>query len=335
MKKILFFALAMFFTSFAFGQVIDNQNFNSLTAGNVGINFTGVTVGQGGYYLINGAATDYQIATIDASHGNSLKVTAGGGYTGANTDPNNHIVRKQVGVDANTGNNIIKATYNFYTGSANGAGQIYFTLFDDGTSPAVIQSLIYNVATKTITAGGTLTNAGVRQFFGIKVLGTTYAANTWVSVGMAYNMTTGVMNWYTPQESYTFSSPPAGYALVAGLDVGEYRTYNINASGNTTAYNWAIDDVNITYSNNIVLAADEVSKTTATHTEIYPNPVVDYLTIKSDTNIYKVEVYDMSGRNVNTTLKGNQVNVTDLSAGDYIINIETKEGKVSKKFIKK
>lgn len=335
MKKTLLFASAILFSSFAFGQVIDNQNFNSLTAGNVGTNFTGTTAGQGGYFLINGSAADYQIATIDAAHANSLRVAAGAGYTGATTDPNNHIVVKPVAVDATTGNNIIKTTYSFYTGSANGAGQIYFTLFDDGTSPAVIEGLIYNVATKTITAGGTLTNSGVRQFFGIKVLGATYPANTWVTVGMTYNMTTGVMSWYTPQESYTFSSPPAGYALVPGLDIGQYRTYNINATGNTAAYTWAIDDVNISYSNNIVLAADEVSKIKADNTEIFPNPVVDYLTIKSDAKVNKVEVYDMSGRKVNAILNENKVNVADLTSGNYIINIETKEGKVSKKFIKK
>lgn len=334
MKKILFFASTLLFTSFAFGQVIDNQNFASLTAGNVGTNFTGATVGQGGYYLLNGAAADYQIATVDATHGNSLRVTAGPGYV-ATSDPNNHSVIKLVAVDAATGNNIIKATYSFYTGSANGAGQVYFTLFDDGTSPAVIESLIYNVATKTITAGGTLMNAGTRGFFGIKTLGTTYPANTWVSVGMAYNMTTGVMNWYTPQESYTFSAPPTGYTLVPGLDIGQYRTYNINTTGNTTAYTWAIDDVNVSYSNNIVLAANEVSKTKTDHTEIYPNPVVDYLTIKSNAKVNKVEVFDMSGRNVNASLNGDQVNVTDLTSGNYIINIETKEGKTSKKFIKK
>lgn len=325
----------MLFTGFAFGQVIDNQNFSNLTAGNVGTNFTGATAGQGGYYLLNGAATDYQITTIDATHGNSLRVTAGGSYTGANTDPNNHSVVKLVAVDAATGNNIIKATYSFYTGSANGAGQVYFTLFDDGTSPAVIQSLIYNVATKTITAGGTLTNAGTRGFFGIKTLGATYPANTWVSVGMAYNMTTGVMNWYTPQESYTFSAPPTGYALIPGLDIGQYRTYNINTTGNTTAYSWAVDDINVSYSNNTVLAAEEVSKVKGGNTEIYPNPVVDYLTIKSDSKVNKVEIFDMSGRNVNANLNDDQVNVTDLAAGNYLINIETKQGTVSKKFIKK
>ena len=336
MKKILFFVSTLLFTSSVFGQTIDSQNFNSLTAGNVGTNFTGASAGQGGYYLINGVAADYQIATIDAAHANSLRIQAGSGYTGAANDPNNHTVARLVGVNATAGNNIIKATYNFYTGSANGTGSIYFNLLDDGTTPGVMVSLIYNVATKTITAAGAVTQNGTRIFAGIKTLGASpYPANTWVPVGMAYNMTTGVMSWYTPQESYTFSTPPAGYALIPGLDVGQYRTYNLNAAGNTVAYNWAIDDFNLSYSNNTILAADEVSKAKTDNTEIYPNPVVDYLTVKSDSKVNKVEIYDLAGRNINSELNGNKVNVTNLNPGNYIIKIETTDGIKTEKFIKK
>ncbi len=333
MKKILFFALGLFSINAAFGQVIDSQNFNSLTTGNVGTNFTGASAGQGGYYLINGVASDYQIVTIDAAHANSIRITAGPGYA-ATSDPNNHTVAKPVGVNANAGNNIIKATYSFYTGSANGAGSIYFNLLDDGTTPGVIVSLIYNVATKTITAGGAVTNNGTRVFAGIKTLGATYPANTWVPVGMAYNMTTGAMTWYTPQETYTFSTPPAGYALIPGLDVGQYRTYNLNASGNSAAYTWAFDDFNLSYSNNIVLAAKEVTKEN-NDIQIYPNPVVDHLTLKSASKINKVEIFDMSGKNTGSSLNGDKVDVSTLTSGTYLINIETKEGKISKKFIKK
>ncbi|WP_294323066.1 T9SS type A sorting domain-containing protein [uncultured Chryseobacterium sp.] len=334
MKKILFFALGLITVNTAFGQVIDSQNFNSLTAGNVGTNFTGASAGQGGYYLINGAASDYQIVTIDAAHANSIRITAGSGYTATN-DPNNHTVAKPVGVNANAGNNIIKATYSFYTGSANGTGSIYFNLLDDGTTPGVIVSLIYNVATKTITAGGAVTNNGTRVFAGIKTLGATYPANTWVPLGMAYNMTTGAMTWYTPQETYTFSTPPAGYALIPGLDVGQYRTYNLNASGNSAAYTWAFDDFNMSYSNNIVLAANEVTKEKNSDVQIYPNPATDHLTVKSASKISKVEIFDMSGKNVGSGLSGDKVDVSALTSGTYLINIETKEGKTSKKFIKK
>ncbi|RYF10978.1 MAG: T9SS type A sorting domain-containing protein, partial [Flavobacteriales bacterium] len=307
-----------------FAQVIDTQNFTSLTTGNVGTNFTGATVGQGGYYLLNGVASDYQIATIDAAHGNSLKITAGSGFA-ATSDPNNHYAIKVVAVDPTAGNNIIKANCSFYTGSANGIGSIYFTLFDDATTPGVIASLIYNVATKTITAGGSLTTVatGARGFFGIKVLGTTYPANTWVNIGIAYNMTTGAYTWQTPQELYTLSAAPnANYTLVPGLDIGQYRTYNINASGNTAAYDWAVDDINVIYSNNIVLGTKETAAS-AKSISISPNPTTDILNIKTYSKINNVSVSDMTGRKVNVKLDVNKVDVSSLPAGNYLINVET------------
>lgn len=336
MKKILFFVSAVFCTSFVFSQVIDSQDFNSLTSGNVGTNTTGTATGQGGYYLVNGTVSDYQIAVIDAAHGNSLKVTAGSGYV-ATSDPNNHSVVKLVGVNATAGNNIIKATFNFYTGPANGIGSIYFTMIDDGTTPGVIAGISYNVATKAITAVGAISNNGTRQFTGFKALGTTYAANTWVSVGVAYNMTTGAYTWYTPQETYSYTTPPAGYALIPGLDVGQYRTYNFNATGNTVAYHWAIDDVNISYSNNATLSTNEVDNIAGVKNSItlYPNPVSDVVNIKTDSKINTISVVDLTGRKLDVKLDGDKVDVKKLPAGTYLMNIETKDGIFTEKFIKK
>ncbi|WBV61040.1 T9SS type A sorting domain-containing protein [Chryseobacterium camelliae] len=334
MKKILFFVSALFSTSFIFGQVIDNQNFNSLTIGNVGTNTTGTATGQGGYYLVNGTVSDYQISAIDAAHGNSLKVTAGPGYV-ATSDPNNHSVVKLVGVNATAGNNIIKATFSFYTGSANGIGSIYFTMIDDGTTPAVIAGLVYNVATKTISAAGARLNNGTRQFALFKILNGTYPANTWVSVGVAYNMTTGASTFYTPQETYSYDAPASPYALIPGLDIGQYRTYNFNATGNTVAYDWAIDDVNVSYSNNTVLAANEVANVKSDAVTIHPNPTSDILNIKTDSKITAISVVDLTGRKVNVKLDGDKVDVRNLSAGNYLIHIETKEGIFTEKFIKK
>jgi hypothetical protein len=334
MKKILSSILLTSATMMMFGQVIDTQNFNSLTAGNVGTNFAGATAGQGGYYLVNGVAADYQIATIDAAHGNSLKITAGSGFA-ATSDPNNHSAVKLVAVDPSIGNNVIKATYSFYTGSANGTGSIYFTLIDDGTTPAVIAGAVYNVVTKTISAAGARLNGGVRQFALFKTLDGTYPANTWVTIGIAYNMTTGASTFYTPQETYSYNAPVAPIALLPGLDIGQYRSYNFNATGNTTAYNWAIDDVNLLYTDNMNFLATSESDIQKTKSTIYPNPTSDVLNIKTDSKINAVSVVDLSGRKINVKLEDDKVDVSTLSAGTYLINVETKEGISTEKFIKK
>jgi len=68
--------------------------------------------------------------------------------------------------------------------------------------------------------------------------------------------------------------------------------------------------------------------------EIYPNPVADFLTVRTDLKLENVSVSDVSGKNINVTLRDNKVDVKSLPAGTYIITIETKEGKTTKKFIK-
>lgn len=69
--------------------------------------------------------------------------------------------------------------------------------------------------------------------------------------------------------------------------------------------------------------------------QLYPNPVGDFLNIKTASSIIKVEIYDTSGKKVNVRLEGNRINVSHLVSGNYLITIETKESKSTKKFIKK
>ncbi|KMQ60255.1 hypothetical protein ACM46_18780 [Chryseobacterium angstadtii] len=68
---------------------------------------------------------------------------------------------------------------------------------------------------------------------------------------------------------------------------------------------------------------------------LYPNPVQDILYIKSAEEIIKVEVYDASGRVLNTTgVKNNSINVSELAKGNYIIKLFTKGKTMTQRFIK-
>ncbi|SHF38763.1 T9SS-dependent choice-of-anchor J family protein [Chryseobacterium sp. OV279] len=93
-----------------------------------------------------------------------------------------------------------------------------------------------------------------------------------------------------------------------------------------------IDDFKVTATG--ALDTSEVSKK-AIGISVYPNPAVDVLTLKSKEKVVSTEVFDMSGRKVNASLNNNQVDVRNLKSGNYIINIETKEGRTTEKFIKK
>lgn len=69
--------------------------------------------------------------------------------------------------------------------------------------------------------------------------------------------------------------------------------------------------------------------------KIFPNPTSDILNIKTDSKINSVSVFDISGKKVNVKLDGDKVDVRSLPAGTYLINVETKDGISTEKFIKK
>jgi Leucine-rich repeat (LRR) protein len=84
-----------------------------------------------------------------------------------------------------------------------------------------------------------------------------------------------------------------------------------------------------------VLAVSE-TRAGKDNVSIYPNPVQDILYIKSGEEIIKAEIYDASGRILNSTgIRANTVNVADLAKGNYIIRLFTKDKTMIQKFIKK
>lgn len=73
---------------------------------------------------------------------------------------------------------------------------------------------------------------------------------------------------------------------------------------------------------------------------LYPNPVINDLTINLPTNIKnaQIKIVDVTGRTVsnsNVTISNNKVDVSKLSQGVYIVEITTDKGTISKKIIKK
>lgn len=109
-----------------------------------------------------------------------------------------------------------------------------------------------------------------------------------------------------------------------------------NATGNFKAYITPCIISNLSKDNaeNIsAISSKEVTR--SLDVKIYPNPASDILYVKSVSKINGVEVFDMSGKKINVLLSNDQINVRNLPAGAYIINIETKDGKSTKKFIKK
>lgn len=69
---------------------------------------------------------------------------------------------------------------------------------------------------------------------------------------------------------------------------------------------------------------------------VYPNPSIDIIKIQSQELIERVGVYDMSGRRyVRTIIDRDHIEVSDLAAGTYILEILYKDGnRLTRKFVK-
>ncbi|MEX0997625.1 MAG: T9SS type A sorting domain-containing protein [Flavobacteriaceae bacterium] len=72
--------------------------------------------------------------------------------------------------------------------------------------------------------------------------------------------------------------------------------------------------------------------------EAFPNPFKDYLTLKTQSPIKSVRVYSLLGQIVFEESNFNEgtlnINLSTLSTGKYLVNIQTNDGSFSKKIIK-
>ena len=69
--------------------------------------------------------------------------------------------------------------------------------------------------------------------------------------------------------------------------------------------------------------------------QIYPNPTKNIIHIINNSELEKIKIFDYLGKEVLTqTLNNTEINVENLSNGIYLIEIQTENEKVYKKFIK-
>ncbi|MBK1896857.1 T9SS type A sorting domain-containing protein [Chryseobacterium paridis] len=338
MKKVLLFGVLV--TSFISisAQVLESDNYNAYTLGNVATATDGTTVGQGGMYLSSGTAANYQIVTGDATHGKYLQVTGGSDGTGASQ----RSVFKS-GLDAawatrTAGNNIIKGSFEVYTGTSTNQHASGMVVYGDTDG---IVGIRYNSQTKLINGMAYLDVPGQSGFYNITGISTTtYPANTWVSLGFSYNKTTGAITYQVG------SAAPITLAVNGATTVGGFDPFELDvlssptrtsatSPANTGPTTFGIDNYSVWASNNSTLGTSDIKNTKSAIIAIGPNPTADYLNILTDLKINNLEVFDISGRKLPVTLQGNKVDVKNLNPGSYILTFETKEGKTTEKFIKK
>ena len=128
--------------------------------------------------------------------------------------------------------------------------------------------------------------------------------------------------------------------IVSGT--GEYFQSDIDS---WTSYNATVTDntVSFTFDDPVSFKAVTASAAGATLTIedinpagssilVYPNPTANRIYIQADTNL-KAELFDLMGRKIRSTNQS-QIDISNLSGGNYILQVKTQNTTQSFKIIK-
>lgn len=120
----------------------------------------------------------------------------------------------------------------------------------------------------------------------------------------------------------------------------EYYDYSISNYPVFISINLKVNSAFFNNSSTIVLSKDQPTTFVGIHENelskinIYPNPSSDILNIYNDVE-FDYEVLDINGEKLIEGKNNNQINISNLSSGFYLIKINTNSGNKSFKFFKK
>lgn len=339
-KKLLYLCTAISTLTLANAQEFVNDNYNALTIGNVGTDVAGTAAGQGGYYTFatSGVNTDFQIVSDVPAQGNVVQLT------GSATATNTRFMYKNISTAwaaRTVGNDVINVEFDLFTGTATtskNSARLYI-YSDDGST--ALAGLSLNLETKAISGVAYYDNAGTLGTYAFN-LGTagavvTLTANTWVRVGVSYNTTTNEVIWKGPG----FYAGVPGAGTISGAATPSELDYLHGAgTGNTISVTSRYDNLVARASaTENLLGKSDFNSVKATIANVYPNPVVDFASINLvDAQINAITVTDINGRIVKTgnsnELLNAKIDLSNLTAGIYLMTIETDKGVSTEKIIK-
>ncbi|WP_309642569.1 T9SS type A sorting domain-containing protein [Flavobacterium sp.] len=367
MKKLLLLLIILISIQNLSAQILQSEDFDSLTIGAVGTDATG-TIPTNNYYTLstnydldplaattatNAGPDNFQIADYGAGHGKVLQIDGTNGDKGRRNMWQGGLADQWAFRDP--ANNKIQVEFDLYTGDGSGLSNntkgLY--IYDATTTTASLKILggfVFNTKTLILQGIGYYTSAtapiGNYGFFlGPTATNLILPANQWVKLIVSFNKTTGQIVWKGP----SFIGQVVGAA--AGVDPDKVafisRSGSAAATGTTAAITNAasttagfFDNLIVTATDIDLLGVEEITAVQNTDFVVYPNPTNNLIKVSSKENasITAIAITDIHGRIVkNQTFKNLsaiEMNVSDLANGIYMMNIASASGNAIQKLIK-
>lgn len=357
MKKTLLLISAMALSITVSAQILETENFNALTIGNVGTAFDGSTAGQGNFRTFANNGDPATSTSTNAGNSNfQIVSTVAAAKSFELTSPNAiggvRFMWKDGGVGTQwtsrtAGNNVVELEYTFNTGAATTSRGNFGMRLYSAAGDAIV-GYGYNTDTRILNGVAYLNNGGTPGTFNINLAagGLILNQNTTYTIGCSYNTSTGEVLWKTDPSAGSAGLNNALWITSQVPDELDFVSFASAANPqampptgpNTSAATIRFDNYELKATDVSNLLSTEENQFNEISVKVYPNPTTDMLNITSDNQQFTaVEIVDMNGRLIKSIeVDANNVttNVQELKPGLYILNISNKEGTVSRKFIK-
>ncbi|MEO9952856.1 T9SS type A sorting domain-containing protein [Nonlabens sp.] len=351
MKKTLLLISAFALSITVSGQVLDSENFNTLAIGDThtaaDLGFNGGP-GEGGYFrsVLNGDATAVPAETTNNAGNSNVQIVANGLNSTRGmqiTNPNGTGGFRQIlkngfqssdWASRTAGNDVLDATISIFTGATTSSVTTnrFVVSAPDGST---IVAMDYDFNTREISGLGTLNNGGAIGLFAFSLgpddtAGNPTAliapANTWVTLTMSYNSTTGELIWATDLNGGTSEEFGTAAFVITGQIPDVNQIFGFSGDGNAAASSIIIDDFILTAVSRSTLSIEE-DLLVNNEIKLFPNPATDVINVSSSIlTVNNLKLVDLNGRVVmekSIQNENSSLNVSDVASGIYLLNVTT------------
>jgi Secretion system C-terminal sorting domain len=333
-------------------QVLDQDNFNTYTVGNMSTAtdyLTPVTSTQGGYTL--SASNTAANIGIDAS---SFAIAAGS-TTGVSTNATNVLKMKGPGLSPSpfpvaksslsrgnaatawaartAGNNTIVLELDLFGKTNTSSDKLELEVLGTYANISNQVAALISYQDLQVSGGPKIGGNSIVALFG------SMPDNQWSKLKLKLDTNSGICLVYLNDAQVgqiTLSSDPnkGAYTLNAITVNTVFQAFTSMAT--TTAEDFFIDNVVVTATSEAILTTkilEEKTKAVVTTLEVSPNPSSDVVNISSPSALINADVYNSAGQLLITS-SNNSIDVSGLNKGTYTFKIVTKDGTYNRQVIK-